>query len=117
MGSNTFSQKGVQGARGERKRERAKYDGRKGIKGKDATWGTGCDEAPPPPPPEFWDHYFREENFQGKTLGEFLDDDPPSPATEQARLAWFEEPHPELFYKEEDLRHFRENGISIGDED
>lgn len=52
-----------------------------------------------------------------KTLGEFLNDDPPSLATERTRLAWFEEPHPELFYKEEDLRHFRENGISIGEEE
>ncbi|MEO0476920.1 MAG: hypothetical protein AAF085_13260, partial [Planctomycetota bacterium] len=50
-----------------------------------------------------------------KTLGQFLKDEPPSPATEQARLAWFDQPHPELFYKDEDLRHFRDNGISIGE--
>lgn len=59
MGSNTFSQKGVQGARGDRKRERAKCDGRKG---KDAARGGSYDDKPAP---EFWDHYFREENFQG----------------------------------------------------
>ena len=50
-----------------------------------------------------------------KTLGEFLDDATPSPATLKARYAYFDVPHRELFYKEEDLRHFRADGTVIDD--
>ncbi|CAM9182139.1 unnamed protein product [Ectocarpus fasciculatus] len=68
------------------------------------------------PSEEFWEHFFREENFQGKTLGEFLDDSSPSPKAVKKREAWFDVPHRELFYKEEDLRCFRTNGTYIGDD-
>ncbi|CAM9874770.1 unnamed protein product [Pylaiella littoralis] len=63
----------------------------------------------------FWADFFSEENFQGKTLGEFLNDATPSPATVKANLSYFDVPHRELFYKEEDLRCFRKDGTYIGD--
>lgn len=50
-----------------------------------------------------------------KTLGEFLNDATPSPATVKAKLSYFDVPHRELFYKEEDLRCFRKDGTYIGD--
>ncbi|CAB1103329.1 unnamed protein product [Ectocarpus sp. CCAP 1310/34] len=68
------------------------------------------------PSEEFWEHFFREENFQGKTLGDFLNEASPSPTAVKKREAWFDVPHRELFYKEEDLRCFRTNGTYIGDD-
>ncbi|CAM9708180.1 unnamed protein product [Ectocarpus sp. 8 AP-2014] len=68
------------------------------------------------PSEEFWEHFFREENFQGKTLGDFLNDASPTPTAVKKREAWFDVPHRELFYKEEDLRCFRTNGTYIGDD-
>ncbi|CAM9637130.1 unnamed protein product [Ectocarpus sp. 6 AP-2014] len=68
------------------------------------------------PSEEFWEHFFREENFQGKTLGDFLNDASPTPTAVKEREAWFDVPHRELFYKEEDLRCFRANGTYIGDD-
>lgn len=51
-----------------------------------------------------------------KTLGDFLNDASPSPTAVKKREAWFDVPHRELFYKEEDLRCFRTNGTYIGDD-
>lgn len=51
-----------------------------------------------------------------KTLGDFLNDAASSPTAVNKREAWFDVPHRELFYKEEDLRCFRTNGTYIGDD-
>eukprot|EP00903_Cladosiphon_okamuranus_P005764 g5715.t1 len=93
-----------------RDRDRAEREENRSFQAEEASQALADSDVPKD---EFWDDFFSEENFQGKTLGEFLNDATPSPATAKQRLAFFDVPHRELFYKEEDLRHFRNDGTVI----